>query len=654
MKPTCGKYLRFCAKTGRVIGLRPTHGSARLFFPLIGLAALVWVLIRVVPKPSRATYPCMRVATPIASSFVVYAAGLLASVFFFKKAKEYFAKSKTLWFLISLSVGVVLGASVYLQTNQKANAKYQLALEGANQPMGIGKGIYPGRVVWIHNPNAVDQSCTNSTGDYWWQDDNTRQSAVDSMVSEALRMLTGKGSDAEAWDALFRFYNQAHGRGDVGYTAGERIVLKINLNTGPSGNTYVRTDYRTVDTSPQIVCSVLDQLVRIAGVAQADIGFGDPGRNVDDIFWNKLHQTFPNVKYWGNGNGRTPIVRSTTPQLTTSDGLLRNYLPTCYLEAAYMINIPVFKQHHRAGISLSSKNHFGTFVPFLGDAFPLHYSLPCTNGDRNVDNGGYGKYRIFVDLMGHKDLGGKTLLYLFDALWSSTNYGDPPWKWRMAPFNTQYPASLFASQDPVAIESVGFDFLFNEFYVGNPSGNDFPRYTGVDDFLHQAADSVNWAQGICYDPENDGTYLPRSLGVHEHWNTPADRKYSRNLQTGNGIELLEVEVTTSVANGNPSDQPPGALDLYPNYPNPFNPRTTIVYALHRESSVQLTIYDLQGRLIRRLWPGEQPAGLQNLVWDGTNDLGNSLASGIYIYRVRASSVEDGTVSDKYAKMILQK
>lgn len=144
------------------------------------------------------------------------------------------------------------------------------------------------------------------------------------------------------------------------------------------------------------------------------------------------------------------------------------------------------------------------------------------------------------------------------------------------------------------------------------------------------------------------------MGVHEHWNTPADRKYSRNLHTGEGIELLEVEVTTSVANSIPSNQPPGTLDLYPNYPNPFNPRTTIVYALHRESSVQLTIYDLQGRVIRTLWPGEQLAGLQNLLWDGTNDLGSSLASGIYIYRVRASSVEDGTVSDKYAKMILQK
>jgi hypothetical protein len=528
---------------------------------------------------------------------------------------------------------VAFGISPFLQTDHGAHAEYQSALEGANQPIGTGKGISPGRVIWIHNANAVDQSCTNSSGDYWWQDDNTRQSAVDSMVSKAIQMLTGKGSDAEAWDALFRYYNQSHGKQDVGYTAGEKIVIKINLNTGASGSTYVRADYRTVDTSPQIVCSVLDQLVRIVGVAQADIGFGDPGRNVDDIFWNKLHQIFPDVKYWGNGNGRTPIVQSATPQMTTSDGSLQNYLPTCYLDAAYMINIPVFKQHHRAGISLTCKNHFGTFVPFLGNAFPLHYSLPCTNGDRNVDNGGYGKYRIFVDLMGHKDLGGKTILYLVDGLWSSTNWGDPPWKWRMAPFNTQYPASVFASQDPVAIESVGFDFLYKEFYVGNPSGNDFPHYSGVDDYLHQAADSLNWAQGIRYDPENDGSFLPRSMGVHEHWNNATDKKYSRNISPdSNGIQLLTGEVATGVDDNDQGSPLPASFSLSQNYPNPFNPTTVVSFQLLAVSNVRLVVYDLQGREVAVLATGRKNPGAYSLRFDAAG-----LSSGVYLLRLTAGN-----------------
>jgi len=62
---------------------------------------------------------------------------------------------------------------------------------------------------------------------------------------------------------------------------------------------------------------------------------------------------------------------------------------------------------------------------------------------------------------------------------------------------------------------------------------------GVQDYLHQAADPANWAKGIVYDPEHDGTALT-SLGVHEHWNNATDKQYSRNLKTGNGIELVKI------------------------------------------------------------------------------------------------------------------
>jgi hypothetical protein len=388
---------------------------------------------------------------------------------------------------------------------------------------------------------------------------------------------------------------------------------------------------RLLDTSPQIVYAVLDQLVHNAGVAQADIGFGDPGRNIDNIFWDKFHSIFPDVKYWGNGNGRTPIVQTSTPVFMNSDHTMQNYLPTCYLEATYMINIPVLKQHHRAGISLTSKNHFGTFVPFLGNAFPLHYSLPCTEGDGNVNNGAYGEYRIFVDFIGHKDLGGKTILYLIDGLWSSTNWGDPPWKWRTAPFNNSYPASIFASQDPVAIESVGFDLLYNEFYVGNPSGNPFPRYSGVDDFLHQAADSVNWPDGLPYDPEGDGSYLPRSMGVHEHWNNAADMKYSRNLGTGTGIELVKFPDVTSV-NDDISSRLPSGFRLEANYPNPFNPTTAIRYQLSAASFATLKVYDALGKEVATLVSEQKPAGVYQATFNGAH-----LPSGVYFYTLRAGS-----------------
>src|SRR3989304_3395215 len=272
-------------------------------FPLCGLLSLIWFLIRVIPKPSRAAYPCQRAAFPIASGFVLYLLGLLTSAFALKKVKKHLTGGRY-WVAAAFSVIAAVSILVTFQGDAPyVYARYQSVLEDPNQPMGVGKGVFPGRVVWVRDSTAVNQQYTNQSSTYWWQDDNTDQAAVNSMVSKALKTLTGKATDAEAWDAIFRYHNQTHGRGDVGYTAGEKIVIKLNLNNGSSGDDYSRTfyKYRIVDTSPQIVYAVLNQLVHSAGVAQADIGFGDPGGNVDKIFWDKFHSVFPDVKYWGNG-----------------------------------------------------------------------------------------------------------------------------------------------------------------------------------------------------------------------------------------------------------------------------------------------------------------------------------------------------------------
>ena len=620
-----------------------------LYFFLIGFGALIWFLIRVIPKPSRATYPCQRAAFPVASAFVIYIVSLISSTFALLKFRKHLQTGNH-WTATVFLIITFISALFLLQSDKPYTyANYKSVQENPNEPIGVGKGIFPGRVVWVRDSSSVDQQCTNSSGDYWWMDSNTDQAIVNTMVSKALKSLSGKETDAEAWDAIFRYYNQTHGRGDVGYSAGEKIVIKLNLNTGTSGNSYERGDNRTIDTSPQIIFAVLDQLVNYAGVAQEDIGFGDPGRNVDNIFWNKFHSQFPDVKYWGNGSGRTPIEPSDTKIFFTSDGKLQHYLPDCYVDATYMINIPVFKQHHRAGISLAVKNHIGTFVPFTPDWVvrdSLHHSFPSSQGNGVVDNGYYQLYRLFVDFMGHKDLGGITILYLVDGLWSSTNYGDPPWKWKMSPFNNNYPASIFASQDPVAIESVGFDFLFEEFYIGNPSGNAFPRYEGVDDFLHQAADSINWPEGILYDPEDDGSYLPRSMGVHEHWNNAVDKKYTRDLGTGEGIELIKLQSITGI-NDIIREQPNSFL-LGNNYPNPFNPNTKFSYTLPQGKNVSIIIYDINGTKIVELVNSFQNAGIYEVSWNGKNKLGQQVASGTYIYSIEAGNFRQSK------KMVLMK
>ena len=85
---------------------------------------------------------------------------------------------------------------------------------------------------------------------------------------------------------------------------------------------------------------------------------------------------------------------------------------------------------------------------------------------------------------------------------------------------------------------------------------------------------------------------------------------------------------------------PQQIQLLQNYPNPFNPETWIPYQLAEAGDVALTIYDAQGGLVRQLDLGHQAAGFytnrtQAAHWDGKNQSGETVASGVYFYQLRA-------------------
>ena len=81
--------------------------------------------------------------------------------------------------------------------------------------------------------------------------------------------------------------------------------------------------------------------------------------------------------------------------------------------------------------------------------------------------------------------------------------------------------------------------------------------------------------------------------------------------------------------------PSKSLTLSQNYPNPFNPVTTIKFYNPRQEHMTLTIYDIGGRKIRSLIDADKGTGWHAVQWDGTNDSGNSVGSGIYYYRLTA-------------------
>ncbi|MBC8322744.1 MAG: T9SS type A sorting domain-containing protein [Candidatus Marinimicrobia bacterium] len=98
----------------------------------------------------------------------------------------------------------------------------------------------------------------------------------------------------------------------------------------------------------------------------------------------------------------------------------------------------------------------------------------------------------------------------------------------------------------------------------------------------------------------------------------------------------------------PAISMPEKFRLHHNYPNPFNPITNIHYELHKNTEVKITIYDVLGRVVRKLVNGKQVSGKHKVMWNGTNDLGQPVSAGVYFYKMEAGDVV------KTRKMVLLK
>ena len=528
-----GPFL-ICPKSNKIIGFRSKW--LRWLYPIVGCVALVWHLIRVIPKPDRLAYPCQRVAAPLAWGFLGYLVSLAIAVAAWRKACQSFWRNRYVYAfgLLLIAVGAFV---INLQTiSPQAIASPWLPSDVPNTPIGTARGIHPGRVVWAYNPAAAMWSGSKTLANAWWKSQYTDQSVVSKMVSDSIQNVAGQSTDAEAWSAIFRYFNSNQGFGNSGYQAGEKIAIKINLNSARTAY----TDTLNQVPTPQILKALLRELVNVVGVAQRDLYVYDGVRTIPPYLLDSAEgclAEFPNVNFvdsQGALAGRTKVdFTNSTSSIKFSgknpDGTLiaSMKVPTCVANAKYLINLALLRGHTLAGVTLCAKNHFGSI--------PSPTNLHASGADRTRAS---GVYDCKVDLMGCKNLGAKTLLFMIDGLYGALHEGNSlasnqPLNWVSHPFRGGFSSSLFVSQDGVAIDSVAVDFLRSE--PGLQS-----QVTGsVDGYLHEAALANNPPSGTLYAPNGDGLRLP-SQGVHEHWNNATDKQYSRNLGTGNGIELVSL------------------------------------------------------------------------------------------------------------------
>ena len=506
--------------------LQKVKVPGKVVYILVSVLATIWFLIRVIPKPSRATYPCMQVAAPVMSGFVIWLLSLTGAAFAFRKAKHKLLETQYLTAAVFLVLGIAALSVFSGQSSQKANAKNtSLTIwYKPNIPKGVAKGIHLGRVAWGHDPMIAKWD--GKTG-FWWEDRFNNQAETNKLFAQTLSTLTGINDEKKSWDSLFRFYNKTKRNMDVGYKRGEKIAIKINMN-----NTDSHDDNNQINANPQLVYSLLNSLINEGGVPQEDITVADPSRFITNNIFDKNHAAFPKVHfvdhYGGEGREQATFKKNAFLYSQGFEGQTTG-LSNTFVNADYVIDMALMKGHVTQGVTLCSKNFFGC----LDIEADWHKNTHGSGFHQSQE--GKRQYSVYPDFMGHKDLGAKTILFLIDGIYGNKFVdGTPAFKWSLAPFHHQWPNSLFASQDGVALESVVLDFALTEW-------PDAPDMMYSDYAMEEMALANDPPSGAFYDPNHDGVRL-QSLGVTEHWNNPIDKQYTRNLKTGDGIELLYHKV----------------------------------------------------------------------------------------------------------------
>ena len=466
-----------------------------------------------------------------------------------------------------MMVGFLLWTMAFSSTDGNAVIKneatsYDFIPAKSNEPKGIAKGIFPGRVVWAHDSKATKwKGNWKSKTDQYWLDENTDQQRVEAMLRTTLIKLTGKSSEDSAWETIFKHYNAtSRGIKDKGYTEGEVIALKPNFNNSEVPN---KTDNYS-DESPQLILAMVRQLVYKAHVAPKDITIYDVRRLIPSYLLTKVWSEFKNVRFvqvegpkegqpknpaYGDYHGlEAPIW---VEGLTYSNGKYdkARLIPKQVYDATYIINMALLKGHSypyntmedgdegQTGISMCGKNHFGS----IQGTWELHAAI--NTNQEAVKNA----YSPIVDLAASPNIGAKTILFVLDGLYSGrkwrtypVHFPNPPFNNVVEPYeNASWPASILASMDGVALDCVGLDIYHSQ----TKNNNDSTGHSRIllrnnaDDYLFEMAQANNPPSGTKY--MQNGKHV-QSLGVHEHWDSDSSRRYSRNLDPlkGKGIELI--------------------------------------------------------------------------------------------------------------------
>ena len=427
----------------------PANRWFKVWHLVVGFLSLVWMVARVGAKPSRIRYPCQRVAAPLASGFLLYVSGMLCSLLAYKKYRLLIRRMSRGAAVACLCLAAIVLAGYFCV--RVANVL------GISDPVHTHSAIGSGSptVVSVYDEEASDWS---GQSDYWNYVD---QSVVNTMMSRAVTAMTGTATTTEAWQDIL-----------PGYSSGETIAIKVNFNN---------TDALNFNSVPQPVVALINQLKQF-GFAESEIFVCDASRPITSgspgsihyFFTDTIETAFPGVT----------IIDSTTSGRWSSNqfstySTVHGTRSTAYAQilddADYLLNVPIMRAHPISGVTFGFKNHYGSIqqITFPGPAVPLHDGI-------RQSHSGYSETGVpLVELNSLGVIENKTVLVVGDGIYSnsSTNTNPP----------NRNPEVILVSKDPVALDSVMFDYFHTLSF----------RQIWHQNYLHLAA------QG--------------GLGVHDHY-----------------------------------------------------------------------------------------------------------------------------------------
>jgi len=621
----------------------------------IGFFALCWFLIRVIPKPSRATYPCQQAAFPIASAFVIWISSLLTSALLFVKFKKNLKENKLVYaflFFMLFGVSFLIYTTLSPVNNlfAKSSSNYiQVNWDGSERTAKLKSNT-----TTYYEEVAVVKSSQASASDM-------NADEIETLVRESVEMAGGLEEIISNNDYVVLKPNLVEIPPESGFEEVSGIatdwrvtkaVAKIVRELNPDGKIYIIESSAasstneileyynyTLENIPEV-----DQIVALEDSCGAFEDYSDI--NLDVVLLEDSIRLYPDEQ---------------KPNLSPEF-----YINKIYNNADVVISIPVLKNHKVAiitggiknvAIGMAPPNIYGMSETFFGKWTKIDHSLENLNkwlhdfylchpvdfvivdGLQGFDHGPTGIPELTMEEMQHN----------MRLIISGKN-----------PLSVDAVCGHFMSLDPTFANYMVY--LDNEYYGVGTINSKFIRLTGEgveenrEPFLHETEVTTN-ALYTDYEPpivevvsssiaENiitltiagDGDLNKVELEVNgvlldQVWVndfTTAIFDVSEELIPVESLNLLAYDrffnksfIPVDIAGIN--ETRPNSAKLDQNFPNPFIHSTTIPFTLQKPSLVKLFVSDQNGRIIEYIVNETLQAGEYQFNWHG------NVSAGVYFY-----------------------